>query len=221
MIKVAEPWRPVLSPVMNSKVFQRLGKKLDKRMKAGAKVYPKAEHVFRCLDFFPPKETRVVILGQDPYHGEGQANGLAFSVNSDQALPPSLKNILIELEDDVSVEKEDGDLSGWAKQGVLLLNTTLTVEKSAPGSHAGWGWEDVTDSIILHLSALPSPIVFVLWGKHAAKKKKYIDETSNKIIESTHPSPLSAHKGFLGSRPFSKINVLLEQIGKQPIDWSK
>ena len=181
-------------------------------------TYPKAEDVLKALELTAPEDVKVVILGQDPYHTPGAAQGLSFSVPDDKPAQPSLRNILKELKDDIG-ERESHDLTNWAKQGVLLLNTVLTVRKGAPNSHANLGWEKFTDEIITYLDSLDQPIVFILWGNYAQKKESLI---KNKyIIESPHPSPFSAHRGFFGSKPFSKANDYLIANGVEPIDWTK
>ncbi len=182
-------------------------------------VFPPENDVFRAFHCCPFSETNVVILGQDPYHGAGQAHGLAFSVQSGQKLPPSLRNIFKELREDFSCNNEHGDLTSWARQGILLLNTVLTVESGKANSHRKQGWEIFTDQVIGKLGQLDRPLVFVLWGNPAIKKSKLIG-SQHVIIQSPHPSPLSAHRGFFGSRPFSQINRALAQFGRTPIDWS-
>jgi uracil-DNA glycosylase len=184
-------------------------------------VYPPPEQVFAALHLTPYATTRVVILGQDPYHGPGQAHGLCFSVANGVALPPSLVNIFRELHDDLGIAPPaHGDLSGWARQGVLLLNTTLTVRRGAAASHQGKGWETFTDQVITAVAAKDHPVVFILWGSHARRKKALVDTGRHTIIESAHPSPLSAHNGFFGSKPFSRTNQALIAAGLEPIDWS-
>lgn len=184
-------------------------------------VYPPHDQVFAALHLTPYAETRVMILGQDPYHGPGQAHGLAFSVRPDVRIPPSLVNIHRELATDVGVEiPAHGNLERWARQGVLLLNTTLTVRGGQAASHQGKGWETFTDRVIDVVNAKPEHVVFVLWGGHARKKKSLIDTGRHTIIESPHPSPLSAHHGFFGSRPFSRADEALRAHGQMPIDWS-
>jgi uracil-DNA glycosylase len=183
-------------------------------------VYPPPEEVFAALHLTPYAATRVLILGQDPYHGPRQAHGLCFSVRRGVAVPPSLANIHQELAADLGVPPPDhGNLEAWAVQGVLLLNTTLTVRAGRAASHAGKGWETFTDEVIRQVSAKPHPVVFILWGSHARKKKALIDTARHTIIESAHPSPLSAHQGFFGSRPFSRTNAALIAAGLDPIDW--
>jgi len=185
-----------------------------------ATVYPPLGATFRAFELIAPHEVRVVILGQDPYHSQGQANGLCFSVTDGVKIPPSLRNIYKELQADCGIEpSSSGDLSAWAQQGVLLLNATLTVRHDGAGTHQGHGWEVFTDAVVRALGSLTSPIVFVLWGAFARKKKSLITQPQHTIIESAHPSPLSAHNGFLGSKPFSQINQALIASGSSPIDW--
>lgn len=187
-------------------------------------VYPSHEHVLRAFELTSHADTRVVILGQDPYHGANQAHGLCFSVQNDTALPPSLKNILNELQIDLNLTpnkkiSNHGNLEQWARQGVLMLNTTLTVRAGEAGSHQGHGWESFTDEVIRIVNNKSHPVVFVLWGAMARKKKQLINTDKHHVVESAHPSPLSAHKGFIGSRPFTKINEALVISGLSPIDW--
>jgi uracil-DNA glycosylase len=183
-------------------------------------VYPPPDQVFAALHLTPYALTRVLILGQDPYHGAGQAHGLCFSVSRGVAVPPSLANIFVELRDDLGIEPPGhGNLESWARQGVLLLNATLTVRAGAAASHQGKGWETFTDEVIRAVSAKDHPVVFILWGSHARRKKALIDTARHTVIESAHPSPLSAHNGFFGSRPFSRANEALERAGLPPIDW--
>jgi uracil-DNA glycosylase len=184
-------------------------------------VYPTPENVFAALNATTFNDTRVVVLGQDPYHGPGQAHGLCFSVQRNIAIPPSLANIFTELEDDIGVSRPThGCLTQWAQQGVLLLNTTLTVRRGEPGSHRGKGWERFTDQIISLLDAKPEPVAFVLWGNHARRKKILIASPQHIVIEAPHPSPLSAHRGFFGSRPFSALNTFLTEHGYPAISWN-
>ena len=194
--------------------------RLEEEIKLGKIIFPKRENIFRSLQLVQPDEVKVVILGQDPYHNFNQADGLAFSVSNCQSLPPSLINIFIEIENDLNIKIEKkGDLGGIAKQGVLLLNSILTVEKNNPGSHKNVGWEKLTDIIISSLSVMGN-IVFILWGNFAKKKSNLIDNNINLVINSSHPSPFSAHKGFFGSKPFSKCNDYLISKGKEPIEWN-
>ncbi|OGC45303.1 uracil-DNA glycosylase [candidate division WS6 bacterium RIFOXYB1_FULL_33_14] len=183
-------------------------------------IYPPREFLFRALELTPIKTVKVVILGQDPYHGEGEANGLAFSVNKGIKLPPSLRNIYKELNEDLGIPiPNHGDLGNWAKQGVLLLNSVLTVKKDIPSSHRKLGWQEYTDSIIEEISKSKNNIVFILWGKYAQSKIPLIDLSKHLVISSPHPSPFSARKGFLGSKPFSKCNTYLKEKGLKEIDW--
>ena len=183
-------------------------------------VYPPHDEVFAALHLTPYAEVKVMILGQDPYHGQGQAHGLCFSVREGVPQPPSLQNILKELEADVGcAPPAHGCLDRWARQGVLLLNATLTVRARQAGSHQGKGWETFTDEVIRAVSAKTDPVVFILWGAYARKKKPLIDTVRHTVIESAHPSPLSAHNGFFGSHPFSRANQALTDAGRTPVDW--
>ena len=183
-------------------------------------IYPKGKEIFNAFEKCPFNRVKVVILGQDPYHGPGQANGLCFSVNDGVSFPPSLKNIFKELNDDLGITPPiSGNCKRWAEQGVLLLNATLTVEAHKAGSHQKKGWEEFTDVVIKLVSDQKKEVVFVLWGAYAQKKGQVIDVKKHKVIKSAHPSPLSAHNGFWKSKPFSKTNDYLIQIGKEPIDW--
>jgi uracil-DNA glycosylase len=182
--------------------------------------YPSKKDIFKALELTPFDKVKVVILGQDPYHGKDEANGLAFSVNRDIKIPPSLKNIYKELNSDLGIPiPNHGDLTNWSKQGVLLLNSILTVEPDKPASHRKIGWEEYTDSIIKEINDKKENIVFILWGKYAQEKGKYIDRDRHMVIESPHPSPFSARKGFFGSKPFSKCNTYLKGKGIEEIDW--
>lgn len=186
---------------------------------AGA-VYPAPKNIFRAFELTPFNHVKVVILGQDPYHGPGQANGLCFAVGAGVALPPSLQNIYKEIEADLGVvPNRTGDLERWATQGVLLLNATLTVRARTPGSHQNKGWEAFTDAAIAALSKQREHLVFILWGNYARAKGAHIDRRKHCVIESPHPSPFSAYNGFFGSKPFSKTNAYLEKTGQQPINW--
>jgi uracil-DNA glycosylase len=188
---------------------------------AGKTIYPRAGDWFAALDATPPDTVRVVILGQDPYHGPGQAHGLAFSVQPGVRVPPSLINIYKELDADLGIPPaRHGHLMHWAQQGVLLLNSVLTVEAGQAASHQGRGWEALTDAVVAHVAARAAPAVFLLWGAHAQKKAARVDEGRHLVIRSAHPSPLSAHNGFFGSRPFSRCNAYLEAQGMAPIDWA-
>ena len=213
-------WNPILRQEFNKPYWVELQNYiLDQR--ASHMVFPAHPDVFRAFHLTSFATLKVVILGQDPYHGVGQANGLCFSVSPGVSFPPSLQNIFKELEDDLGVSKpQSGDLAAWAEQGILLLNTTLTVRQGAPASHQGKGWETFTDEVIRCISQKKEKIVFVLWGASARQKKSLIDVTKHTCIESVHPSPLSAYRGFFGSKPFSRINQLLRQQGITEIDWS-
>ncbi|MBE6148885.1 MAG: uracil-DNA glycosylase [Firmicutes bacterium] len=184
-------------------------------------IFPEKENIFNAFKLTDFDNVKVVIMGQDPYHGIGEAHGLSFSVQKGIRIPPSLQNIYKELRDDLGIPpKAHGDLSGWAKQGVLLLNSVLTVEKDKASSHKGLGWELFTDYVIKLLNSKDDPIVFILWGNFAKEKKKYITNKKHFVVESPHPSPFSAYNGFFGSKPFSKTNNFLIQNKKEPIDWS-
>lgn len=213
-------WRKALQGEFEKPYFVELCSFIDKEREAGVTIYPKDSEVFRALDLCPPQNVKVVILGQDPYHGEGQATGLSFSVPNDVKAPPSLKNILKELTSDLGILTSGAtDLSTWEKQGVLLLNSILTVRAHEPGSHKNIGWGQFTDYVISYLSANYSGIVFLLWGNYAQGKAPLIDTSKHLILKAAHPSPL-ARGAFFGSRPFSQANAFLESIGKSPIDWS-
>ena len=188
--------------------------------RAGGTVYPPAGQVFAALEMTPPEAVRIVIVGQDPYHGENQAHGLSFSVPDGVKFPPSLRNIFKELAADLQIPPPaSGDLSGWARQGVLLLNSTLTVRAHEAGSHRGHGWEAFTDAVLQAVNRISPPCVFILWGSDAQKKRPLIDETRHRVLAGAHPSPLSAYRGFFGSRPFSTANSLLQELGREPVNW--
>ncbi|MCV9885750.1 uracil-DNA glycosylase [Metabacillus halosaccharovorans] len=215
-----QSWSKLLSQQFEMDYFKKLIDFLDDEYKQQT-IFPKREDIFRALNETPYEDVKVVIIGQDPYHGEGQAQGLSFSVQPGEKLPPSLRNIFTELCEDIKCEKsENGSLVKWSKQGVLLLNTVLTVRKGQPNSHKGKGWEILTDEIIHVLNNREKPVVFILWGKHAQAKKQLITSSNHFIIESAHPSPFSARKGFFGSKPFSKANEFLKQHGLGEIDWT-
>jgi len=215
---VAAGWAPVVAGFLASPSGRQLGDFMRQRLAAGAVIYP--PRPFRALELTAPEQVHAVVLGQDPYHGPGQAEGLAFSVREGVKLPPSLRNIFKELAEDVGVAPPaSGDLTGWARQGVLLLNAVLTVRAGAAASHAGKGWETFTDEVIRTVSAKPERVVFILWGGYARKKKALIDTSRHVVIESAHPSPLSAHNGFFGSKPFSRANAALVDAGLPPVEW--
>lgn len=217
---VTTDWNPILRGEFAQPYWQELHSFVrDERSRAT--IYPPHDDVFAALHLTPYAITRVLILGQDPYHGPGQAHGLCFSVRSGVRVPPSLANIHRELHDDLGVEvPEHGNLEAWARRGVLLLNTTLTVRAGQAGSHQGKGWETFTDRVIAAVNDKPDHVVFMLWGSQARKKRVLIDVDRHTVIESAHPSPLSAHNGFLGSKPFSRANAALVAHGQAPIDWT-
>ena len=212
-------WNPLLRAEFDKPYWSSLQSFVENERQHHA-VYPARENVFSALHHTSYADTKVLILGQDPYHGPNQAHGLCFSVQHGVAVPPSLVNIFKELHGDLGIPiPEHGNLQAWARRGVLLLNTTLTVRAGQAASHQGKGWETFTDEVIRVVNEKPF-VVFVLWGAHARKKKSLIDSTRHAIIESAHPSPLSAHNGFFGSRPFSKINAALRAAGMSDVDWS-
>lgn len=211
-------WTEVLSPIKNSEYFTTLWEKV-KQEYAVTKCFPPKNMIFRALELTPFDSVQVVIIGQDPYHNDFQANGLCFSVSDQVTAPPSLKNIFKELEEDLGISKTTNELDSWAEQGVLMLNATLTVRAHQPNSHKDLGWDKFTDFIIQQVSEKKENVVFVLWGAFAQKKLNLIDEKKHFVIQSAHPSPFSVHRGFFGSRPFSKINDFLVSKGKPPIRW--
>lgn len=211
-------WTEVLAPIKNTEYFTTLWEKVKEEYQT-TKCFPPKDQIFRAIELTPFDEVKVVIIGQDPYHNDNQANGLCFSVLDKVKAPPSLKNIFKELEDDLGIKKTSNELEMWAKQGILLLNATLTVRAHEANSHKDLGWEQFTDFIIKEISDKKENVVFVLWGAFAQKKAGLIDASKHFIIQSAHPSPFSVHKGFFGSRPFSKINQFLEEKGKEPINW--
>lgn len=216
----APSWKPLLEAEACKSYFKALGTYVQAEC-AKHTVYPHPKDMFRAFDLCPREEVRVVILGQDPYHGPGQANGLCFAVHEGVAIPPSLRNMFKEISSDMGYEPDrtNGDLSRWARQGVLLLNATLTVRADQAGSHQKKGWEEFTTAVIEELSKNREKIVFILWGNYARAKGACIDRARHCVIESVHPSPLSAHNGFFGSRPFSKANAFLRDHGLAEVDW--
>ena len=217
MLILPERWREFLGEMPETAVFARAEREYET-----AEVYPARENVFRALELTPPERVRAVILGQDPYHEPGQAQGLAFSVPAGVTLPPSLRNIFTELESDLGLPKpESGDLTAWAEQGVLLLNTVLTVRRGEANSHAALGWQAFTDRVVQALGALPQPVAFVLWGAQAQKKAGWAADSAfpRLVLRAPHPSPLSVYRGFYGSRPFSQINAFLQKNGESGINW--
>lgn len=213
-------WDLVLQEEMKKSYFRYI-KDFIKEERLSKTIYPPANDLFNAFKLTDFKDIKVVILGQDPYHGEKEAMGLSFSVRRGVRTPPSLRNIFKELKDDIGVEREDTDLSSLANQGVFLLNTVLTVEKDKANSHKDIGWEIFTDFVIKQINEKLNNVVFILWGRSARDKKKLITNPSHYIIESAHPSPLSAYNGFFGSKPFSKTNEYLIKVGKTPIDFGK
>lgn len=213
-------WKVRLAGEFAQPYFRDLRAFLHARKAEGKTIYPPGSRIFAAFDFTPWDRLKAVIIGQDPYHGAGQANGLCFSVAPGVTVPPSLKNIHKELFDDLGLPPPPtGDLTPWAKQGVLLLNATLTVEASKPASHHGKGWETFTDAVIRAVNEEKEGVVFILWGKNAQQKGAIIDTARHRVLQSAHPSPYSASAGFFGSKPFSKTNALLESLGREPIDW--
>lgn len=219
-IRLHPSWKSRLSEEFEKPYFKELTDFVRQEYQSRA-VYPPPANIFKALDECPFDEVKVVILGQDPYHGAGQANGLCFSVGPEIPLPPSLKNIYKEIADDLSVPApETGDLSRWAKQGVLLLNATLTVAAKQAGSHQNKGWETFTDAIIQTLSDQKKDVVFLLWGRYAQSKSPMIDPIKHLVLTAPHPSPLSAHRGFFGCKHFSRTNEYLESVGQSPVQWA-
>lgn len=219
-VKIESSWKKVLEKEFDEKYFVELSQFVKTEYQATT-VYPPPKFIFHAFDQTPFDKVKVVILGQDPYHGPGQANGLCFAVNKGVTLPPSLQNIYKEIESDLGKKpiSVSGDLEGWASQGVLLLNATLTVRAHTAGSHQKKGWEQFTDSVIKILSSQKENLVFILWGNYAQNKGEVIDGTKHLVIKSPHPSPFSAYNGFFGSKPFSKCNEYLILNGKEPINW--
>ena len=220
-VRLDPSWLGPLRREFDSPYMHDLRAFLQAERAAGTRIFPPAREWFAALDLTPLDRVRVVILGQDPYHGEGQAHGLCFSVRPGVAIPPSLRNIYREMESDLGIAPAaHGHLRHWAEQGVLLLNTTLTVRQGSPTSHAGRGWERFTDAVIAVVNASAAPTVFMLWGSHAQKKAARVDAARHCILRSVHPSPLSAHGGFFGCRHFSRANAFLESHGRGAIDWA-
>jgi uracil-DNA glycosylase len=217
---IANDWVSSLGDEIEKPYFKKLNQELNDLARNHKAFYPKPEDVFSALKATPLDQVKVVILGQDPYHGEGQAHGLSFSVRQGIAVPPSLKNIFKELQSDLGVTPPGhGCLLDWAKEGILLLNSTLTVLPGIPDSHSQLGWSEFTDAIIKILNQVNRPLVFILWGSHAQKKGEKVDKNKHLVISSPHPSPLAAYRGFFGSRPFSKTNQFLASKNIEPINW--
>ena len=213
-------WQAVIGNELEKPYMQELRNFLKEEKSAGKVIYPPSPLIFNAFNHTPFEQVRVVIIGQDPYHGDSQAHGLSFSVPKGIALPPSLLNIYKEIAADLNIKmSRNGDLTPWAEQGVLLLNATLTVEHGKAGAHQGKGWEAFTDSAIAALNAEREGLVFVLWGSYAQKKGAFIDESKHLVLKSVHPSPLSAHRGFFGNHQFSQINQHLISKGQSPINW--
>ncbi|MFN0191671.1 MAG: uracil-DNA glycosylase [Aestuariivirga sp.] len=221
MVNLHESWLKPLQAEFDAPYMAALKSFLVAEREAGKRIFPKGAEWFHALDATPLDQVRVVILGQDPYHGEGQAHGLCFSVKPGIPPPPSLINIYKELESDLGLKPpRHGFLESWTKQGVLLLNAVLTVEAGRAASHQGKGWERFTDAVIRKVNDLTRPVVFILWGSYAQKKAAFVDASRHLVLKSAHPSPLSAHNGFFGSKPFSKANAFLEANGQMPIEWA-
>lgn len=221
MVKIESGWGKALGEEFNKPYFKTLTEKVRQEYKTpGVKVFPPGKKIFAAFDSCPYENTKVVIIGQDPYHGPGQANGLCFSVSPGVKLPPSLVNIFKEVSDDTGAPiSVDGDLERWAKQGVLLLNSSLTVREGLAASHSGIGWEEFTDAVVEKLNNEKENLVFILWGSHAIRKGEKIDRSKHLVLTSAHPSPLSAHRGFFGNHHFTTANEYLKAHGKTPIKW--
>ena len=217
---VPNGWRDAIASRYPIATLERIDDYLEQRKQDGKRIYPPRPLIFKALELTPPDNVRVVILGQDPYHRQGQAQGLAFSVPADVPPPPSLVNIATELNDDLQIRLRNGNLESWAKQGVLLLNAALTVEEGAPMIHQKIGWHAFTQAIIDSVAASSQPTVFILWGNEAQKRGRTINEQRHLVIRSVHPSPLSATRGFFGSKPFSRANAYLLEHGRGAVNWS-
>jgi uracil-DNA glycosylase len=219
-VRLAESWKALLQDEFSKPYFESLKAFLLNEKQQGHRIYPPGAQIFAALDHTPFEDVKVVLLGQDPYHGSGQAHGLCFSVNDGVRFPPSLQNIFKELQADVGFKvPQSGNLTRWAEQGVLLLNATLTVRANQAGSHQNKGWEIFTDTIIRLISERKEHVVFLLWGKYAQGKESLIDTSKHLVLKAPHPSPYSANSGFFGCRHFSKANEFLQSHGIQPIDW--
>ncbi len=219
-VKIEQSWKDVLAPEFEKEYFKQLTEFVRSEYLSGKTIYPEARNIFNAFNLCPLSNVKVVIIGQDPYHEPGQAHGLCFSVQQGVALPPSLVNIYKEIEQDIGHKSiTNGDLTNWAKQGVLLLNSTLTVQAHIAASHAGHGWETFTNAVIKAVAENQKHVVYMLWGSFAQEKAKVVDATQNLILKSAHPSPLSAYRGFFGNHHFSQANEYLIKHGKQPIDW--
>lgn len=220
-IKLHSSWKRKLQPEFESDSMKKLKSFLVSEYKSGKTIYPRGDDYFAAMNLTPLDKVKVVIVGQDPYHGPGQAHGLCFSVADGVPFPPSLRNIFKELNDDMGIAiPKSGSLKKWAEHGVLLLNAVLTVEDGKAASHQGRGWEEFTDRIIHIVNEERENVVFILWGSYAQKKAAFVDRKKHFVIESVHPSPLSAHRGFFGTKPFSRANTYLKSKGLEPVDWS-
>lgn len=220
-IRLDESWRAPLLGEFTSPYMQELKRFLQEEKAQGKRVFPRGSEYFRALDLTPLDKVKVVVLGQDPYHGEGQAHGLCFSVRPGVRTPPSLVNIYKELQSDLGIPPaRHGHLEHWARQGVLLLNSVLTVEMGQAASHQGKGWERFTDAVIAQVNRRAEPVVFMLWGSYAQRKAAFVDAERHLVLKAPHPSPLSAHNGFFGCRHFSRANSFMESNGMRPIDWA-
>lgn len=218
-VRIASSWKEKLAPEFSRDYFQKLTEFVRSEYSKGV-VYPPGKEIFKAFDHCDFDEVKVVILGQDPYHGPGQANGLCFSVRDGMKMPPSLVNIFKEIKNDLGIDTPpSGNLDRWARQGVLLLNATLTVRGASPGSHQNKGWELFTDRVIASISEEKTGVVFLLWGAYAQRKGSMIDWSRHLVLESPHPSPFSADRGFFGCKHFSKVNKYLTELGKSPINW--
>jgi uracil-DNA glycosylase len=221
-VKLEKDWLTLLEPEFERDYMKKLKSFLQAEKGAGKTIFPANANIFNALNTTRLADIKIVIIGQDPYHGEGQAHGLSFSVPKGVRLPPSLQNIYKEIESEYGYKMpRTGDLTGWAEQGVLLLNATLTVQSGMAGSHQKRGWEEFTDAVIRAVNEKCENVVFLLWGSYAQKKGAHIDRKKHLVLESVHPSPLSAHRGFLGNGHFKKANDYLEKHGKDPVDWQK
>ena len=219
-VKIEPHWKEILKPEFNKPYFQQIALHLKTEKAQNKIIYPPGSQIFNAFDITPIDKVKVVIIGQDPYHGQGQAHGLCFSVQSGVPAPPSLINIFKELHDDIGVPiPNHGNLTHWAEQGVFLLNASLTVRAGEPMSHSKIGWAQFTDTVIKKISDEKKNVVFLLWGKFAQDKQDLVDETKHFVLKAAHPSPFSADKGFFGCKHFSKTNELLMKAGKEPIDW--
>ena len=218
-VRIAEDWKEVLRGEFDKPYFEQLTNFVKQEYAAG-QVFPSGTNIFRAFDKCPLESLKVVIIGQDPYHGDGQANGLCFSVNDGVRFPPSLQNIFQEIRDDVGTPvPASGNLDRWAEQGVLLLNSVLTVRAHLAASHAGKGWEQFTDAVVKTISEHKKNLVYMLWGSYAQRKGGVVDARENLVLKSVHPSPLSAYRGFFGCKHFSQANAYLQSVGREPIEW--